>query len=238
MLKCIAIDDEPVALDIIIRFCKRMEDLEVKGFTNPLAAIEETRHSHPDIVFLDIEMGDISGLTIAKELPSDVFLVFTTAYANYALEGFELNAVDFLHKPFSFARFEKAVEKVRKLKNLQSPHNGPAQLKESILLKSEHKNVRIPLSAILYIEAMDNYVRIYLADNSMVLSQIPMKQLLQMLPEKYFVRVHKSYIVPLQRIAEYTRQKIRIYPLHKEIPVGRTYAGPFLEKMKKNALQE
>ena len=114
-MKCVAIDDEPVALSIIEQFCQRMGNLELNTFSNPETGMDFVSRSHPDIVFLDIEMNGISGLDLAKILPKGTFLIFTTAYAQFALDGFELDAVDFLHKPFSFSRFEKAVEKTRNL---------------------------------------------------------------------------------------------------------------------------
>ena len=113
-MKCIAIDDEP--LSIIEQFCKRCGDLEVTSYTDPITGLEKVKSSKPDIVFLDIEMGGINGIDIARELPAGIYLIFTTAYVEYAVDGFELNAIDYLHKPFSYSRFEKAIERVRRMK--------------------------------------------------------------------------------------------------------------------------
>lgn len=118
-IKCIAIDDEPMALEIISSFCQRYGNIELTTFTNPIAGMELVRRTKPDILFLDIEMEDINGTELARDLPPGVMLIFTTAYAQYALDGFELNAVDFLHKPFSYSRFEKAVQKAVDLQTLQ-----------------------------------------------------------------------------------------------------------------------
>ena len=113
-MKCVAIDDEPMALEVIKKFAQRVGDLELETFTNPVVGIEHVKRTNPDILFLDVKMGEVSGVSLAKEIPQGTFLVFTTAFAQYAVDGFDLNAVDFLHKPFSFSRFEKAIEKCAK----------------------------------------------------------------------------------------------------------------------------
>ena len=171
-------------------------------------------------------MGEVSGVDLAKEIPEGTFLVFTTAYAQYAIDGFDLNAVDFLHKPFSFSRFEKAVEKVRQAIKLVNYSTTPPLDGEEITVKVEYKNVTVKLSSILYIQAMDNYVKIYTVDGKPVVTQLSMKSLEGMLPQGEFVRVHKSYIVPRHRIESYSRTQLQLTG-GVEIPVGRTYAASF-----------
>lgn len=233
-MKCVAIDDEPLALNIISQFCQRIGNIEINCFSHPDKGIEYVRTHVPDLVFLDIQMGEVSGLDLAKQIPEGVMLIFTTAFANYALEGFELNAIDFLHKPFSFSRFSKAIEKAQKWKQMEdhAQMNNPGMDKESISLRSEYKTVQIMLHQVLYIEGMDNYARIYLKDRPMILSQITMKQLLELLPEKEFIRVHKSYIIPFNKISGYSHQKIRLKYVSREIPIGRTYARGFISRMR------
>lgn len=175
-LKCIAIDDEPMALEIITSFCQRYGNIELTTFNNPLRGMEQVRRSRPDILFLDIEMGDLNGVELARDLPPGTLLIFTTAYAQYALDGFELSAVDFLHKPFSYHRFEKAVQKAIELHKLQQLSAHPSFADESITLKAEYKNVQIKLKDILYIESMDNYVRIHLTERQSLMSQTSMKK--------------------------------------------------------------
>lgn len=221
-LKCIAIDDEPMALEIITSFCQRYGNIELTTFNNPLRGMEQVRRSRPDILFLDIEMGDLNGVELARDLPPGTLLIFTTAYAQYALDGFELNAVDFLHKPFSYSRFEKAVQKAFELHKLQLLSVHPSFTDESITLKADYKNIQIRLKDILYIESMDNYVRIYFTERQCVMSQISMKSLQELLPTEKFIRVHKSFIVPAYRIASYTSKEITLYNGTK-IPVGRSY---------------
>lgn len=229
-MKCIAIDDEPMALNIIAQFCKRMGDMELSTYTNPLAGWEQVKRIRPDIVFLDIEMGGVNGVEMARELPAGVFLIFTTAYAQFAVDGFELNAVDFLHKPFSYMRFEKAVQKAVRLRSLLNMAETPVMNEEEITVKVEYKNVKIKLSTILYIEAVNNYVRFHIVDARPILSQMSMKSIMDLLPADKFIRVHKSFIVPRHRIASYSRMQVVLYNQDITIPVGRTYADALREQ--------
>ncbi len=222
-MKCVAIDDEPMALEVIKNFCKRMDDMELDTFTNPLLGIEHVKRTRPDLLFLDVKMGEVSGVNLAKEIPQGTFLVFTTAYAQYAVDGFDLNAVDFLHKPFSFSRFEKAVNKVQQAIRLVNYSAAPPLEGQEITVKVEYKNVTVQLSSILYIQAMDNYVKIFTVDSRPVITQMSMKSLEAMLPENEFVRVHKSYIVPRHRIESYSRTQLTLTG-GTEIPIGRAYA--------------
>lgn len=221
-IKCTAIDDEPVALDIIANFCQRHGNIELTTFNNPVRGMEQVKRCRPDILFLDIEMGDLNGVELAKELPAGTLLIFTTAYAQYALDGFELNAVDFLHKPFSYNRFEKALQKAIELHNLQLLSAQPSFADESITLKAEYKNIQVQLKDILFIESMDNYVRIHQADLPSIMSQTSMKNIQEILPAEKFIRVHKSFIVPVHRIASYTSKTITLHNGTK-IPIGRSY---------------
>ena len=222
-MKCVAIDDEPMALEVIKSFCQRVGDIELHTFTNPLAGIDHVKRTHPELLFLDVKMGEVSGVNLAREIPQGTFLVFTTAYAQYAIDGFDLNAVDFLHKPFSFTRFEKAVNKVQQAIRLVNYSAAPPLEGEVITVKVEYKNVTVQLSSILYVQAMDNYVKIFTTDGRTVVTQLSMKSLETMLPEGDFVRVHKSYIVPRHRIESYSRTLLSLTGGTK-IPVGRAYA--------------
>ena len=151
---CIAIDDEPLALLVITQFCERFGNLDLSTFSEPRIGLEEIKRHKPDLVFLDIEMNSINGLDIAHALPRECCFIFTTAHAQYALNGFDLDAVDFLHKPFAYERFKKAVEKaIRRIETEKVPEN--------IVIKQEYANVTIPINDILYIEAMENYTNIF-----------------------------------------------------------------------------
>ena len=175
-------------------------------------------------------MGEISGVELAREIPKGTFLVFTTAYAQYAVDGFDLDAADFLHKPFSYPRFCRAVEKARQLRTLREMAMQPASEEEAITVKVEYKNVKIPLQEIVYIEAMDNYVRIHLHNARPVLSQMSLKNLAELLPAT-FVRIHKSFIVPLHRVASCTRTGLTLYGSDMTLPVGRAFYADFITKI-------
>ena len=178
LLKCIAIDDEPMALLVIEQFCRRKGGLELTTFSEPHIGLEEIRRCKPDLVFLDIQMNSLSGLEIADTLPSESCFIFTTAYAEYALEGFNLDAVDFLHKPFSYERFEVAVEKALRRMDAHRP-----VLPECLVVKQEYNNVSIPLSDILYVEALGNYVKIVRVSGGHVLTRTNLKAITDMFPD-------------------------------------------------------
>lgn len=222
-MKCLAIDDEPMALEILSSFCQRYGNIELTTFNNPISGMDRVRKMKPDLLFLDIEMGDVNGVELARDLPQGTLLIFTTAYAEYALDGFALNAVDFLHKPFSYGRFEKAVQKAFELHALQQLSASPVFTEESITLKVGYKSTNVKLKDILYIESMDNYVRIYLPERQCIMSQTSMKNIQELLPEGKFTRVHKSFLVPVHRIASHTSKEITLYGGIR-IPVGRSYS--------------
>lgn len=231
-MNCIAIDDEPVALSVLARYCERMGGIVLKTYSDPVVGMREVRRTSPDLLFMDIRMGEISGVELAREIPEGTFLVFTTAYAQYAVDGFDLDAADFLHKPFSYPRFCRAVEKARQLRALHTLAQGHAtEGEEYITVKVEYKNVKIPLREIVYVEAMDNYVRIRLHGSRSVLPQMSLKTLAEQLPAT-FVRIHKSFIVPLHRIVSYTRTDLTLRGSDAKLPIGRSFRPDFLEKMK------
>lgn len=223
MLHCIAIDDEPLALMIITQYCERYGDISLTTFTNPVEGMARVKADMPDVVLLDIEMGGVNGVELARELPSGVCLIFTTAYAQFAIDGFELNATDYLHKPFSYTRFTKALDRVSESVKMRANTND-----DNITLKVEYQSVIVPRSDIVYIESMDNYVRVYLSNSRRVLSQMSLKVMEEMLPEDQFMRVHKSYIIPRQSIASYSKSQIELRRDGVVIPIGRTYQAQFI----------
>ena len=221
-MNCIAIDDEPVALSVLARYCERMGGMELKCYSDPVVGMREVKRAAPDLLFLDIRMGEISGVELAREIPKGTF--------QYAVDGFDLDAVDFLHKPFSYPRFCRAVEKAQQLRTLRELTRQPVSEEEAITVKVEYKNVKIPLREIVYIEAMDNYVRIHLCGARPALSQMSLKSLAELLPAT-FVRIHKSFIVPLHRIAAYTRTSLTLCGSDATLPIGRAFYPDFIEKM-------
>lgn len=230
-MKCIAIDDEPIALSVISQFCKRIGDIDLSTYSDPVEGINRVIETVPDIVFLDIEMNGVSGVELAKSLPKGTRLIFTTAYAQFALDGFELNAIDYLHKPFAYGRFEKAIKKVKELLQLQELATNPALHDEEIIVKVEYQNVKIPVASIQYIEAMDNYVKIYVTDTRPIVSQMNLKKIIQLLPESEFIRVHKSFIVPIHKISRFSKKQLELFYKSIEIPIGRAYADEFMRVM-------
>ncbi len=223
MIKCVAIDDEPIALSIIQEYCNRYGGVELNSFTSPIAGMEYIRTTKPDIVFLDIEMNSHNGVAMAKDLPEGTCLIFTTAYANYALDGFNVDAVDFLHKPIFYPRFEKAMAKAKKY--LQATNTEMSA--GIITLKAEHKNVVINLKDVILVEAMDNYVKIYRKGLPTVVPQITMKEIEAMLPEDCFVRIHRSFIISIPYIEKYSNRTVYLHNFPHPIPVGRKYITAF-----------
>lgn len=228
VLKCVAIDDEPMALLVIEQFCKRKGGMELTTFSEPHIGLKEIRRTNPDLVFLDIHMDSISGLDIAGTLPEGCCFIFTTAYAEYALEGFNLDAVDFLHKPFSYERFEIAVEKV--LRRIEFRRSS---VPECLVVKQEYSNVNIPLSDILYIEVLGNYVKIVRSSGGHVLTRTNLKAITDLLPDKTFLRIHRSYVVSVSSVVSFTRTKVELSGVPELLPVGAQYAGQVVEVLGK-----
>ncbi len=220
MIKCVAIDDEPIALNIIREYCQRYGDIDIKCFTSPIAGMECIKSTDPDIVFLDIQMNSHNGLILAKELPASTCLIFTTAYSEYALEAFNVNAVDYLHKPIFYSRFEKAMEKAKRF--IHSTENSSTAV-ETITLKADYKNVVISLKDIILIEAMDNYVKIYRNDKPTIIPQITMKEIGALLPPEEFVRIHRSFIIAVKQIERFSNRTIYLRNFPRPIPAGRKY---------------
>lgn len=227
-IRSIAIDDEPIALSIINNFCNRKGGINLSTYCEPRIGLEAIEREKPDLVFLDIEMNSISGLDLAKRLPKECALIFTTAHAQFALEGFNLNAVDYLHKPFSYERFEQAVEKA--LRYLQPKETG----NDALVVKQEYNNVIIPLNDILYLEAMENYTKIYRLSGNYILSRTNLKSLQQALPTENFIRIHKSFIVPISKISSYRNNQLLLNN-NTALPIGRTYLNAVLQIIRQKA---
>lgn len=217
-MKCIAIDDEPIALEIIECFCKRKQEVDVTTFSDPMEGMEAIRQSKPDLVILDIEMGEISGLQLARKVPANTPIIFTTAFLQYAVEGFNLDAVDYLHKPFTFDRFSEAIEKVKRRMSSVAP-SSPTPL----TVKYEYNNITVNPDQIAYLQAMENYSKIYLRDGRMILAHNSLKSLLEALPQEGFVQIHRSYAVSRNEIESFTRQTVRLKD-GITLPVGRKFS--------------
>ena len=232
-INCIAIDDEPIALFIIKQFCDRKGGMEITTFCDPRIGLEEIIRTKPDLVFLDIEMNGLNGLDVAQALPVECTLIFTTAHAKYALDGFNLDAVDFLHKPIAYKRFERAVEKAMlHIGGLTEPWNEAMQ--ENIVVKQDYTSITVPISDIFYIEAMENYSKIFRICGENIISRLNIKALHGMLPKNYFLRVHRSFLIPLNKVSQFSKQEIHLQGLERTIPVGRSYAKYIYEVLSQN----
>lgn len=220
-LNCVALDDEPIALEIIKQFCARLKDVDVEVFSEPELAARHINESKPDVVFLDIEMNDTNGIIFAKSLPADTCIIITSAYMQYAVDGYNIDAVDFLHKPFSFDRFRQALERARRRLG-QTPL--PSGESKYIIVKQDYNNVRIDISNIKYVEAMENYSKIFLLDGKVIIAHNSLKNISEMMPEGFFVRIHRSYIVPKTQVKSFSRQGVRLQD-DTSLPVGRQFAS-------------
>lgn len=226
-ITCIAIDDEPMALLVIEQFCHRKGGINLTTFCEPQIGLEEIRKKKPNVVFLDIQMHSINGLEIAGTLPQECLFIFTTAYAEYAIDGFNLDAVDFLHKPFSYERFEIAIGKA-----LRRINTSQAVIPESIIVKQEYNNINIQLSDILYVEALGNYVKIIRYSGNHILTRNNLKSIYDLLPSEKFLRIHRSYIVSIDHILSYTHTKI-ILKGNKSLPIGTQYISHVTERLER-----
>ncbi len=235
MIKVVAIDDEPLALQLVREYVEKTPFLELAGiFDNPLEAVAFIRSSDVDLVLLDIQMPDLTGTELAGVISGGPKVVFTTAYEKYALEGFRLDAVDYLLKPFSYGEFLKAVQKAEKLINLERKELPSLEVsKEFLFIKSDYKIRRIDFSEIHYIEGLKDYVKIFLrGEKKPVLSLSTMKALEARLPEERFMRVHRSYIVNLETVKVIERGRI-VYG-EVRIPVTDQYRDRFQEFLDRN----
>lgn len=228
MIRCVAIDDEPIALGIVRQYCERRGDVMLETFSSPRLGMARIREWRPDVVFLDIEMNGVSGIELARQLPPECCLIFTTAYAHYALEGFELDAVDFLHKPYFYDRFERSMQRAEAWLRMHDLLHAATSSSRQLTLKSEYRNVTFPVDTILYVESVGNYVEVHLADGSSLRSKIPLRSVEEQLPPGEFIRIHRSFLVSKRRIGRYSRTEVVLAKGGKSLPVGKKYADDLL----------
>ncbi|TLU97845.1 LytR/AlgR family response regulator transcription factor [Dyadobacter luticola] len=234
-MKCIAVDDEPLALKILETYIASFPTLDlIKTFDDAIEAVGFLNSKVVDLLFIDINMPDLSGLDLVSQLDEKPMVIFTTAYKNFAHEGFELEAIDYLLKPIAFERFEKAVQKAEEKFQFKKSQQGSG--KDSIVVRSEYKMVKILLDDIEYIEGMEDYIKIHLknqghsATRHPVMTLMSLKGILETLPQNQFSRIHRSYIVPDALVISIQNKKVRL-ATQKELPVSDSYLG-FIEKWK------
>lgn len=243
-MKCIIIDDEPLAIDVLKDYCHKMDFVELVGsYTNPLEAISVIKTEKIDLIFCDIEMPQINGIDFIASLDNSPLFIFTTAYSQYAVEGFNLNAIDYLVKPISYTRFIKAISRAKEVmeyrrdndhekKSLGNPnvfpsHGQPITTSQHyIFVKAEYESVKINLDDIEYIQGLKDYLKIHVAGtNKTILTLMNFKEILDKLPPNQFLRVHKSFVINIGYIKTVQRNRILINDVR--VPIGESYKSSF-----------
>ena len=237
IIKCIAIDDEPPALKQIENYISKVPFLDlIKTFYNGIEPLSYLRENEIDLIFLDIEMEDLTGIQFLKTLKKQPKVILTTAYDSYAIEAFDLQVTDYLLKPISFERFLQAVDTVYDLMISRSSKEhspkAPEYRRDYIFLKTEYKIQRVDLDTILYIEGMKEYLRIHTTVGNIMTLQT-MKRMEELLPDA-FIRVHKSYMVSLSKIERIERNRIKIH--EALIPISNTYRKVFFDVLEERKL--
>lgn len=230
-LNCLVVDDEQLARELLAEYISKVPSLKLHGLIkNPLNVTEILKEHRIDIIFLDIQMPDLSGIDLLKAMTMKPIVILTTAYPEYALESYELDVLDYLVKPFSFERFLKAVNKASDLVALRNRSRGQESDTGYIAVHADHRIYRIRLDDILYIEGLREYVSYYIPEKRIV-TLASLKSLEETLPHDKFIRVHKSYIVPVQRVKTMEGNMLDIGI--KKIPVGRSYREKVMELFSK-----
>lgn len=236
MLKCIAIDDEPLALRQISAYIAKIPYLELAAtFNNAIEAQQRLASERVDLIFVDINMPDLNGVDFVRALTDRPMVVFTTAYSEYAIDGFKLDAVDYLLKPFSFADFSRAAAKANSLYELRqgrlpaqpdSDSEATPKDREYISVKADYKVSLVRIADIVYIESEGEYVRMHLCDGSTITTLFRLRNMEAALPSEQFMRVHRSYIVNLRAIRSYVRGRIFLSDT-EYVPIGENYKEAF-----------
>ncbi len=234
-MKCMILEDEHLALKQMQRYVEQTPFLTlVASEANSLNAYKVYHNAKPDLLFLDINMPELNGMEFVKSLKNPCMLIITTAYSEYAIEGYKVDAVDYLLKPISYTDFLKAVEKARKIHELkQIPAETISNSARCLFVKSGYRLIRIKFSEIKYIEGMREYVRIHMQGGDSVMTLMSMKSLEEHLPKDLFMRVHRSYIVNLDKVTVVERQRI-IFDNNVVIPVGEQYKEVFNDYINNN----
>ena len=229
MIKAIAIDDEAPALKVIGNFCNRTNTIHLlQAFRRPAEALGFLQQNPVDLVFLDIQMPSQSGIDLYKTIGLGTLAIFTTAHSEYAVEGFNLNAIDYLLKPFTLERFQQAIAKAADyLAFRATQQNG--QYDEALLIRSDYSLVRINTAEILFVEAADDYLKIYRENKPPLTIRMTMKSIVSMLSPTAFMRIHRSYIVALRRIENIRNKMVSING--RELPIGTNYETAFFKHL-------
>ena len=228
-IKAIIIDDEPLARNVIIEYARKITSLSIVGeCSDAISAHRLIQDKKADLLFLDINMPKLTGIEFLKTLKNPPLVIFTTAYSEYALDGFELNIIDYLKKPFSFERFCKAyfrAEEFLLLKQSVSKTDLVEKQNDFLFVKSDKKTIKVKISEILYIEGLGDYIKLYLTDKKLV-TNLSMKKLENLLPPDRFYRIHKSFIISLDKIESIEGNMVKIS--NTKLPIGNLYRQEFM----------
>lgn len=232
-MKCVIVDDEPLALDLLESYVKKTPFLELAGkYSSAVQAMKELADQQTDVIFLDIQMPELNGLEFSRMLSPETRIIFTTAFDQYAIDGYKVNAIDYLLKPISYPDFLQAANKA--LHQHELMHHSPQDEIDSIFVKSEYKLVQIKLKNILYVEGLKDYIKIYEEDNPKpVLSLMSMKAMEDLLPSSQFMRIHRSYIVRKDKIRIIDRGRIVFGKTY--IPISDSYKQTFQDYLEKRS---
>lgn len=231
MIRAIAVDDEPLALKVIEQFCATIGTVQLaRTFTKSVEAIQFLNEQKVDLLFLDINMPSISGMDLYQKIRQKPPVIFITAHSEYAVEGFNLNAVDYLLKPFTFKRFSQAIDKFNALAG-EREHD---KKDDFITIRADYSLIKVLYNDIMMIESLDNYIKIHLQDKKPLLARITLKNILTLLPNDKFIRIHRSYIVPVKNIS--TIRNKTLYFLNFELPIGNNYEKEVLDVLQKRAI--
>lgn len=237
-ISCIIVDDEPMALNLVESYVAKTPFLDLKKkCSSAMEALEFIKNEPVDLLFLDIQMPDLTGIEFSKMLPKETRVIFTTAFDQYALEGFKVEALDYLLKPFDYAEFLAAANKAQTWFELIKGNNKQeiSEEKEFLFVKSEYKQLRIKLADVLYFEGLKDYIKIWLKNNPKpILTLMSLKSLEEELSETHFMRVHRSFIVSLKNVEVVERSQIIIN--EQRITVSEQYKPKFLEYINQNSL--
>lgn len=227
MINAIAIDDEPLALTVIQSLCAKSGSINLqKTFTQPNEALKYLRKFPPDLIFCDIQMPAMTGINLVKSLQQNTMVIFTTAFSEYAVVSYELNAIDYLLKPINQKRFTQAITKAQEYFDYINRKDQNAE--KNIFIRADFSLVKIPLADILYIEGLADYLKIYIKDRKTIVARMSMKDMMEKLHDTDFIRVHRSFILPFSKIEAVRGTTIFIG--EKEFPIGRTYTDEFFNR--------
>lgn len=238
MIRCLAIDDEPLALRQLAAYLRKVPFFElVDTCQSALESMVILEKQEVDVIFIDINMPDLNGLDFVRSLQQPPMVVFTTAYQEYAIEGYKVDAIDYLLKPFGMSDVLRAADKVKRQYDLlHVAHLSPVDEDDALFLKTEYKVVRIQTSHIVYVEGMSEYLRIHLSDQTKpIVVLLSMKKMEERLDDYDFMRIHKSYIINLHHIVEINKSRV-VLDIDKEIPIGDSYRNNLNEYISKKFL--